>query len=112
MEIVFGELEGFKTVALTGRLDSAGVQSIELSFSAGVVPAGVSTLVDMSGVEFLASLGVRMLLTTARALSSRGARLVMFAATPAVVDTIVTMGFDDIVPLAGDQGEALALLQA
>lgn len=112
MDVTFGEIEGFRTVAIAGRLDTAGVSAIESEFAAGIVPMGRSTLVDMSEVEFLASLGVRLLITTARALSARGAMLVMYGATPPVVDTIETMGFQDLVPLAASQGEALELLQA
>lgn len=110
MELTFGELDGVKVAALKGRLDTAGVDVIELRFSAGIVPDGKNTLVDLSGVEFLASMGVRLFIATARALQTRGGKLVMFGATPAVTDTIEIMGFDDIVPLAPSQAAALALL--
>jgi anti-anti-sigma factor len=111
MQIDFGEVESFRKVTLAGRLDSANVGLIEARFSAGVVPAGRSTVVDLTEVEFLASLAVRMLITTARALSVKGARLVMFGANESVTDTIETMGFDDIVPLTVSEGEAIALLR-
>lgn len=112
MQISFGEVESFKTVALAGRLDSANIGKIEGQFSAGVVAGGKSTLVDLTEVEFLASLAVRMLISSARALSARGGKLVMYGANPAVLDTIETMGFDDIVPLAASQSDAIALLRA
>ena len=110
MDVTFGQLDGVKVAMLKGRMDSAGVDSIELRFTASIVPEGKDTLVDLSEVEFLASLGVRLFISTARALSARGGRLVMFGATPAVTDTIEIMGFDDIVPLAASQAEALAQL--
>jgi anti-sigma B factor antagonist len=69
-------------------------------------------MVDLSKVDFLASLGVRMLITTAKGLSAKGGSLVMFAATPAVADTIDAMCFTDIVPLAETEADAVALLQS
>ena len=111
MQIKFDQVEGFNKVALAGRMDTAGVGAVELRFSSGIVPGGRSTMVDMSEVEFLASLGVRMLISTARALSSKGGALVMYGATPAVSDTIETMGFAQIVPLADTEADAIALLR-
>jgi anti-anti-sigma factor len=112
MQISFDDIDNFKKVILVGRLDSAGVSMIEAQFSAGVVAGGRSTIVDLTEVPFMASLAVRMLIATARALAQRGGRLVMFGATPEVLDTIETMGFDDIVPLAPSESEAIILLQA
>ena len=110
MQISFSDVDSYKKVALSGRLDTVGVEAIETRFASGVVAAGRSTLVDLTEVEFLASLGVRMLISTARALSTKGGRLVMFNASPAVADTIEVMGFEDIVPLAASESEAIALL--
>jgi anti-anti-sigma factor len=112
MDISFGEVEGFRKVSLAGRLDTAGVSSVELRFTAGIVPAGQSAIVDLTHVEFLTSLGVRMLLSAARSLSSKGAKLVMYGANPAVLDVITTMGFEDVVPLAPSETAAVALVKA
>jgi anti-sigma B factor antagonist len=110
MEIQVSDIDGVKKVSLLGRLDSAGVDVIETQFSATIVPAGANTIVDLSNLTYMASLGVRMLISTTRALSWKGAKLVMYGATPAVLEIIQTMGFDDIVPLAPTESEALALL--
>ncbi len=112
MQISFGEIEDFRKVSLGGRLDSGGVGKIEAQFAAGVVAGGRSTVVDLTEVDFLASLAVRMLISTARSLSTKGCKLVMFGANPEVLDTIETMGFDDIVPLASSEHEAVALLRS
>jgi anti-sigma B factor antagonist len=110
MEMRVSEIEGVKKVSLLGRLDSAGVDVVETQFSATIVPAGVSTIVDLSELTFMASLGVRMLISTTRALSWRGAKLVMYGAKPAVAEIIEIMGFSDIVPLVGGEAEAIALV--
>jgi anti-anti-sigma factor len=112
MQINFDQVENIKKVTLVGRLDTAGVSQIEARFSAGIVPSGKSAILDLTEVEFLASLGVRMLISTARALSSKGGRLVMYGANPAVSDTIEAMGFAEIVPVTQSEAEAIAYLQA
>jgi anti-anti-sigma factor len=111
MDIRFEEVDGIRKVILSGRLDSAGVDVVETRFSAAIVPAGKHTLVDLSDVPFIASLGLRMFISTSRALSWKGAKLVMFGASAPVMEVIETMGFNDIVPVAPSEAEALALLR-
>jgi|KBSSwiStaDraftv2_1062776.scaffolds.fasta_scaffold05018_5 anti-anti-sigma regulatory factor len=52
-----------------------------------------------------------MLISTARALSSKGGTLVMYGANDSVADTIDVRGFTDIVPLAPSEREALELMR-
>jgi anti-anti-sigma factor len=112
MQVRFDEIETFRKVTLDGRLDTAGVSVVETQFSAGVMAGGRNTLVDLTEVQFMASMGVRMFISTARALSTKGARLVLYGASAQVFDTIETMGLDEIVPHAPSEREAIALLQA
>lgn len=99
-------------VALTGRLDTAGVSRIESQFFAAIVPRGRPTIVDLAEVAFLASLGIRMLITTARSLSSRGARIALYNARPEVMEVIEMTALHEIVPTATSEAEAVALVGA
>ncbi len=112
MELQHSDIGDVRKVTLTGRLDTTGVDRVGLQFDALVVPAGKNTVVDMSEVSFLGSLGVRMLLSTSRALSRKGGKFVLYAVSPPVLEVITTMGFDDIVTLAGTESEAIALVTA
>jgi anti-anti-sigma factor len=97
-------------VALRGRLDTAGVGEIELKFTSHTVPRGKSLLLDMSEVTFLSSLGLRMLLTVAKALGRRGAKTVLLSPQPAVREILSLSGFDQLMPVHNDEGTALAFL--
>ena len=108
MEMQTSSVGEVTKVMLTGRLDSAGVTSIERTFAAEIVPLGKPAIVDLSQIAFLASLGVRMLISTARALSGKGAKLVLYGANSAVTEIIETTSLNDIVPLAITEAEALA----
>ena len=50
-----------------GALGTLGVDQIETRFTASIVPSGKHALVDLSGVTFLSSMGIRMLVATALA---------------------------------------------
>lgn len=97
-------------LAVRGRLDTTGVGEIELKFTGHTVPRGKPLLLDMSEVTFLSSLGMRMLLTVAKALDRRGAKTVLLSPQPAVRQVLSLSGFDQLMPVHNDEGTALAFL--
>ena len=97
-------------LALRGRLDTAGVGKVELEFTSHTVPRAKPLLLDMSEVTFLASLGLRMLLTVAKALDRRGAKMVLLSPQPAVRQVLSLSRFDQLMPVHNDEGTALAFL--
>lgn len=103
--------ETLTRVALTGRLDSAGVGQVELKFSAATAPRRKDTMVDMSGVTFLSSLGIRMLLTVARTLHRAEARMILQAPQELVLDSIRHAALDQLIPVAADDAAARELLK-
>jgi anti-sigma B factor antagonist len=111
MEITISEIEQVTKVALAGRLDTAGVMGIQGRFADTIVPTGRHAVVDLSKVGFMASLGIRMLISTTRALSSRGGRIALYGASPAVMEIIETTSLHEIVPVAASEGEAIALVK-
>ena len=101
VEITQSDIGDVRKIALNGRLDTAGVDQIEIRFGAMIVPAGKNTVVDITDVTFLASMGIRMLIATTRSLSRKGGKLALYNATPAVREVIETTALTDIIPLAG-----------
>ena len=97
-------------LALRGRLDTAGVGKVELRFTALTVPRAKPLLLDMSEVTYLASLGLRMLLTVAKALDRRGVKMVLLSPQPAVQKVLSLSGFDELIPVRDDEGTAVAFL--
>ena len=73
MELKVIKADGDYThVALCGRLDIDGVTSVEMNFTNVVSAKGKPAIVDMTEVSFIASLGMRMLLSAAKALRANG----------------------------------------
>jgi anti-anti-sigma factor len=82
------------TMTLTGRLDLSG---------AGVVALPLATLsssktdlaVDMAGVSFISSMGLRHLLSAAKEIRQRGGRFVLLNPNDAVTEIIDAAGLVD-----------------
>lgn len=98
-------------VTLQGRLDVAGAQQIDLPLTAAMANKRGAVL-DLQGVDFVASLGLRSILLAGKALKHRGGVLVLMAAQPAVAEVLRLAGFDTLFPLAADLDGAVALLPA
>jgi anti-anti-sigma factor len=98
------------SVGLRGELDSQGVGEVETRFTATICPAGKNALVDFSEVTFLASLGLRMLVSVSKALAAKGARLVIHSPQEMVRESIVAASLDQVIPLADSAEQARELL--
>ena len=59
-------------VALRGRLDMTGVEKVEVELAKQTVARRKPAIVDISAVDILASIGVGMLIKTARSMHSYG----------------------------------------
>lgn len=99
-------------LVLTGRLDAAGAESVEDGFSASIGKAGRDALVDMRGVSFVGSLGIRMLIAGARQAARARRRMVIFGAQPAVAEVFAAVALDELIPVVADEAAALARLGA
>ncbi len=108
MQAEYQETGDVLKVLLDGRLDTDGVHSCELGFSARVASSPLPVIVDLANVSFLASLGVRMFISTARIRAAKGSKMILFAPSDEVRDIIETMGLDEIIPVADDETAALA----
>jgi anti-sigma B factor antagonist len=112
MQVVITDEAGVTKAELAGRLDTANVNELEAQFTTGIMPKAQNTIVDLSNVSFIASLGIRMLLTTARGLANRGAKFVMFGANPAVMEIFETTALSDIIPILTTEADAMAEVSA
>lgn len=97
-------------VALEGKLDIAGTQRVELEFSARTSARKVHAIVDLSRVDFVASYGMRMLVSSAQALRGHGARVVLVSPQEPVAHAIRTARLDTVMPIVPDLDSACALL--
>ena len=99
-------------VRLDGRLDAAGADQIGIRFAAVVASAGRPAMIDLGGVSFIASLGIRLLISTARSMASKGLPMVLFGADALVREVLDHVALDQIIPVVDTEAEAVARLAA
>jgi anti-anti-sigma factor len=95
-------------IVLAGRLDSTTVGGVETPLTGAIAAAGRSIVLDLTGLQFLSSLGIRLLLSSARVVTRRGGRVVLFGAQPMVREVLTAMALDEVLPMAETEAEALA----
>lgn len=112
MEMAVEDLAGGVTrVALSGRLDVAGAGRIDLRFSV-LAGSRKALVVDLSQVSFLASMGLRTLLTGARTVRSKGGKMVLLSPDANVAKVLEIAGVETLLPIYHDAAAALAAAAA
>ncbi len=94
-------------VRLEGRLDAAGADTIGLRFTAAVAAPERPALVDLGGVPFVASMGLRLLVSAARALKLKGLPLVLYGLQPQVLELMEDAGMTQVLTIEPGLAEAL-----
>ena len=102
--------EGITHVLLNGRLDTEGVDKIELEFGGAVIASRQHAIVDFSNVDFMGSLGIRMLISAAQALAYHESKMVVLSPQPNVLEAIESASLEEIIPVADTMDEAKKLL--
>lgn len=95
-------------IVLSGRLDTDGVERVETSFTAAVVPGANNAIVDLSEVEFVTSMGIRMFVAVARSLKMRQAKMALFGAQQQCAEVFEAVSLSKIIPIRSTEAEALA----
>jgi anti-anti-sigma factor len=101
----------YSHVALIGKLDIVGVGEIENKFLGYTAARKVGSVVDLSGVTFVGSMGLRIFLSAAKALHLEKKKLVLLNPTPLVKDVLDASGIGDVVPIETDLQAAIATAQ-
>ncbi len=97
---------GVTKVNLRGRLDANGVQTISTTFDR-VARTQSQLIVDLSRVSFIASTGLRTLISAARAVASRDGRMVFLGPEASVESVLITSGTSVVIPIFHDLVEAI-----
>ena len=102
MELETSTLEnGITKVSLSGELDIDGALEIDDEFKE-IAEANKNLVVDLSDVSFIASLGIRTLITAAKQTSSNGGKLVILSPQPNVEKVLRESRVDTLIPIIDD----------
>ncbi len=101
-------VDDVRCIVLEGRLDAAGAQEAEAEFNAAVA-AGPNVVIDLGRVSFIASIGIRLLVTATQTQAKLGGKMVLMNADEVTRKILKTTGIDQLVPVCSGFNEALAV---
>ena len=99
-------------ITFDGRLDMQGTQEIDQRLAFATSTKALRLAVDLSRVTFLASIGIRALVATAKAQVARGGRVAIVNPQPMVRNILETAGIDRLIPLYDNFESASSALRA
>ena len=103
--------DGVRIIRLVGRMDIEGSGDVAVRFDA-LTASGGRVIVDLSGVEFLSSLGIGTLVGGARTVKLRAGVLALCGARPHVLTALKRTNIPGIIPTCDTVDEARALVAA
>ena len=96
-------------VAIAGSLDSTTSPDAQKSLDA-VVAGAKKVLLDFSGLDYISSAGLRILLGAAKQLRASGGTLGMFGLNQSVREVFEISGFSTILSVYQSEAEALGAM--
>lgn len=113
MELHYSENDNkIRLIKLSGKLDIIGTGEIETKFAGHCAGDGVRVVVDLSEVDFLASIGIRLLTLTAKSVANRGGRMVLLNPIAEVKHILEITGIPSIIPIYDNYESAQAVVLA
>ncbi|WP_075883221.1 STAS domain-containing protein [Candidatus Protochlamydia sp. W-9] len=92
---------------MQGRLDAISSPSAERKVFDYINNGQHNLLLDFSGIDYLSSAGMRMLLSITKKLKTLSGKLVLCLVTVNVMDVLKMSGFDHVLELVQSEEEAL-----
>jgi anti-sigma B factor antagonist len=96
-------------VVLTGRMDFQHALALDEPLNA-VAESRRAMVIDLSGLEFMASLGLRTLIKCAKTMNRRQGRLALLSPRPVIAEILQVSGIVELIPICHSEAEALALV--
>lgn len=100
------------TFQLTGRIDAATAPGVENAVNTAVNGGAKRVILDMSGVAYVSSAGLRAILLAARKAASAQGGMAVFGLQASVAKVFTVSGFGKIVPIVASEAEARRKLGA
>ncbi len=101
---------GALVIAPTGRLDSVSSSALEQLVASRLDAGERRVVIDLAGVEYISSAGLRVLLMAAKRLKQPPAALVLCGLGPSVRTVLELAGFLPLFAIEPARAEALARL--
>ncbi len=96
-----------RRIVISGRLDIEGTDSVAAKLEALVAEPRKGVVVDLTMLQFLASIGIRALITGAKAVQKRGGKMSLVVSDNSSVKmSLEATGINDLIPMFDNTGDA------
>jgi anti-anti-sigma factor len=105
-----------KTLVLhpAGRIDHTHADAFAAALAPHLrdcVAGGQALVIDMSGVDYISSIGLRVLMVAIKQVKPKGGRMALCGLAPLVLEVFTISRFDLLFQIFATQAEALAALE-
>lgn len=107
MDIDILDKDGITLVTLTGDLDTTSSRDVQAQLLPRLHP-GIQWVLELTGVAYMSSAGLRVLLSLYRSTATHDGRLVLVGLSPEIRDTMEVTGFLNFFTAFEALDEALA----
>jgi len=96
-----------RRIVISGRLDIPGTDSVAAKLAELTAAPKKGVVVDLSSLRFLASIGVRALIASGKAVQQRGGKMVLVVSdSSTVMMSLRATGIDELIPVFGSLPDA------
>lgn len=111
MEITDREQKSIWIISVKGRIDASTAPRLQNHFEEIVSPEKRLFVLDLQGVDYLSSGGLRILLVMTKKVKAVGGGIVLANLHPFVEDLLTMAGFNKLIPTAATETDAINLLE-
>jgi len=108
MEIQANIMQGIAVLALKGSIDAATAPQVSEVVQGQIANQHINLVVDMSGVEYTSSAGLRVLLSAVKETRAQGGDLRLAGVQPDVMKVLNLSGFTNILKTFAEVNAAVA----
>lgn len=100
MRLQYSDLDSStRLIKLSGTLDMYGVSDVEVDFVRLCTGDNICVLVDLSRVDYISSIGIPLLINSAKSLARQGGKMALLKPQKAVENVLELTGIPLIIPI-------------
>jgi anti-sigma B factor antagonist len=106
MQVTTTDKGSYTVISVSGRLDASTSPDFDSAVRALGTPPAKNVLVNLAGLEFVSSSGLRSFLSLAKAAQKAGLRTAFCSLGPVAADIFKIAGFNSILKILPDEASA------
>lgn len=102
---------GVLTAMVDGRIDGTNAKEFQQELEKAIADVDKAVLLDMSGLAYISSAGLRVMLLVAKTLDKQDVKFAVYAMSEQIRDVFLISGFDKIINVYDSREQALTILE-